>query len=225
MRRERPADQPPVQEVDETDYLGVKDPAAHRERIAGLCGRRMSAPYCSMLMYKGCSPDQAKDIAAETFVRLLSVQSGTVSFLEGYLWKIARNLLVDHGKTDRYREGRRAVLASEPESMEPSAEHVLLARQRIEVIARALSELPLEWQRAFQLRVIEQLPAVRVAQELGVTRRTVLRNAAKALVHCKLAVESAEQEPEEGQRGTHERPSEGASWNAEHGSRRRRGGC
>jgi RNA polymerase sigma factor (sigma-70 family) len=194
MRRERPADEPPVEEIDDSE---VNDGAAHQELIAGLWSAHERA-LRGMLTYRGCSQDQAKDIAAEAFVRLLSVKSGTVSFLEGYLWRIAKNLLFDHGRQERYREGRRAVLASEPEPIEPSVEHVLLARERIAVVEEALSELPAVCQRAFRLRVLEKLPLAQVAEELGVDRRTVLRNAAKALVHCKLAVERVEQEAKEG---------------------------
>jgi RNA polymerase sigma factor (sigma-70 family) len=192
MRPDEPSPGSPMAEIDDSSVPA--DLAAHRERIAALCLQHERA-LLRMLMHRGCSMQEAREIAQEAYVKLLSLdQAGAVSFLEGYFWRIAANLVIDRARARRYREARLRTLAAEPQPTYPSPEGNYIARQRIKVIERAMAALPDKCRTAFRLRVFDELPLEAVAAQMGIDVSGVKRYVARALVHCKLAVEAAETE-------------------------------
>lgn len=195
----RPDESSPEASLTEVDATHVPaELAAHRDRIAALCLQHERA-LLRMLTYRGCSMQEAREIAQEAYVKLLSLdQSGAISFLEGYLWRVAANLVIDRARSRRYRSERLRTLAAEPEPTYPPPERNYLAQQRIEVIERAMAALPDKCRTAFKLRVFDELPLEAVAAQMRIDVSGVKRYVARALVHCKLAVEAAERERFEG---------------------------
>ncbi len=111
----RPDDVPSTSLIEGIDDSCVPDKlAAHRERIAALRLKHEGA-LLRMLMGKGASPSDAKDIAQEAYVRLLGLDSSASSFLEGLLWKIASNLQIDRARSHGYRVSQQHILAAEAE--------------------------------------------------------------------------------------------------------------
>lgn len=173
--------------------------AAHRDRIAGLYLEHQRS-LLRMLTARGCTVDQAREIAQEAYVQLLQLgRPDAVSFLEAYLFRTAINISIDRGRRAQYRRGRGVVLAGEVPAQHPSPEENSVAGDRIRVVEQALKELPVPWQEAFRLRILEELPLQEVADRIGIDISTVKRHVARALAHCKLAVGSAEQHRERGQ--------------------------
>ena len=170
--------------------------ATHRDRIAGLYLQHQQE-LIRMLTARGCSADQAKEIVQEAYVKLLQLDRPDVaSMLKHVLFRTAINLSIDRVRRVRYRRGRGELLAAETAALHPSPEDGWVSRERMRVVERALQQLPAACQQAFRLRIFEELPLQEVADRIGLHISNVKRYVARALVHCKLAVEAAEQHRE-----------------------------
>ena len=135
----------------------------------------------------GCS-EQAADLAQDTFLRLLAGRSHEVTkHPRAMLQRVARNLLIDHW---RRREVERAWLDSTaqlPASEVPSPETQALIVESLLRVEAALSRLPAQTRRVFELSQIDGLKQRAIANELNISPRTVRRQLRKALAACILA--------------------------------------
>ncbi|MBV6285723.1 sigma-70 family RNA polymerase sigma factor [Pseudomonas aegrilactucae] len=132
----------------------------------------------------GCS-QQAADLAQDTFLRLL-VRGQPISNLapRALLARIARGLMIDHWRRDALERAYLETLAQLPLSSHPSPEVRHEALQCLERIAKLLDGLKPAVREAFVLYQLGGLSHAQVAQELGVSSRTVERHVASALLHC-----------------------------------------
>lgn len=132
----------------------------------------------------GCS-QQAADLVQDTFVRLLvrgqPIESRAPRAL---LTRIARGLLIDHWRRDALERAYLDALAQLPEALHPSPEVRHEALQSLERIAQLLDGLKPAVRDAFLLYQLGGLNHAQVAQQLGVSSRTVERHVANALLHC-----------------------------------------
>jgi len=132
----------------------------------------------------GCS-QQAADLAQDTFVRLL-VRNQPISARapRALLAQIARGLVVDHWRRDALQRAYLQTLAQLPESHYPSPAVRHEAMQCLERIAQLLEGLKPAVRDAFLLYQLGGLTHTQIAEQLGVSSRTVERHVAKALLHC-----------------------------------------
>lgn len=132
----------------------------------------------------GCS-QQAADLAQDTFVRLL-VRDQPVSDRapRALLARIARGLVIDHWRRDALERAYLEALALLPEASHPSPEVRHEALQSLERIAQLLDGLKPAVREAFLLYQLGGLTHAQVAQELGISSRTVERHVTSALLHC-----------------------------------------
>lgn len=141
----------------------------------------------------GCS-QQAADLVQDTFVRLLvrgqPIESRAPRAL---LARIARGLLIDHWRRDALERAYLDALAQLPETLHPSPEVRYEALQSLERIAQLLDGLKPAMRDAFLLYQLGGLNHAQVAQQLGVSSRTVERHVANALLHCYRLCFEAEQ--------------------------------
>lgn len=131
------------------------------------------------------SDQEALDVAQEAYVRLLQLhQPGAVSFLRGYLFKIAANLSVDVVRRRDVRERTAAELCA---ALEPCAEVEprAISRQEFEAVCAALEELPQRHRHAFVRHIVEGYSTPEIAREMQVDERTVRKFVARALLHCR----------------------------------------
>ncbi len=151
------------------------------------------------------SVQEAKEVAQEAYVRLLSLDdSGAVSFLRAFLFKTAANLAVDRLRTrNRQRQAMSAGLcdelreASTPDHEAAQAEEARIVRQLIE-------ELPPKCRQAFLMHRIngEELP--QIAQQMKLSERMVRHYVLQAVLHCRAGLEAAQvskESPKEPPRG------------------------
>lgn len=132
----------------------------------------------------GCS-QQAADLAQDTFVRLL-VRGKPVTDRapRALLARIARGLVIDHWRRDALERAYLEALAQVPEALHPSPEVRHEALQCLERIAQLLDGLKPAVREAFLLYQLAGLSHAHVAQQLGVSSRTVERHVASAMLHC-----------------------------------------
>lgn len=132
----------------------------------------------------GCS-QQAADLAQDTFVRLL-IRGKPISSQapRALLTRIARGLVIDHWRRDALERAYLESLAQLPEVTHPSPEVRHEALQCLERIAQLLEGLKPVVREAFLLYQLGGLTHAQVAQQLGLSSRTVERHVASALLHC-----------------------------------------
>tara|TARA_Y100000780_G_scaffold108326_2_gene97961 strand:- start:912 stop:1421 length:510 start_codon:yes stop_codon:yes gene_type:complete len=132
----------------------------------------------------GC-PQQAADLAQDTFVRVLMRRepvAGTAP--RSLLSTIARGLLVDHWRRSALERAWLEAMAQLPEAYAPSPEEQQQTLQTLEQIARMLDGLRSPVRQAFMLHQLGGLTHAQIAERLGVSGRTVERHVATALLHC-----------------------------------------
>lgn len=181
----RPATAPAPRPADEIGRLY----GAHHRWLLGWLRARL-----------GC-PDQAADLAQDTFVRLLAHRLGAEAGTDGeahaatprepraYLVTVAGRLVANHFRRLSLERAWLDALATLPEAQLPSAEQHAMARQALHRLDAALAGLPERARRAFLLSQIEGQDYARIAATLGVTERSVKRYMAQAFEACILAVD------------------------------------
>lgn len=141
------------------------------------------------------SPEDAAEIAQETFLRLHRMRSPeTLDNARAYLFQTATNLATDQLRRrslhHRYLNRERGSLQNEDAAVEErsdtlSPEHVLAARQKLQAIMRAVEELPLPVRQAFLLHRRSGLSYEAIAREMGVSVSSIEKYILQALRHCR----------------------------------------
>lgn len=127
----------------------------------------------------------AADLAQDTFLRvLLRPERVELHTPRAFLRTVARGLVIDHWRRQELERAYLESLAHLPEAQAPSAEDRHNILQLLENIARLLEGLKPKVRRAFLLAQCEGMPHARIAEELGVSVRSVERYIAEALFHC-----------------------------------------
>jgi RNA polymerase sigma-70 factor (ECF subfamily) len=103
-----------------------------------------------------------------------------------YLFRIADNLAIDHLRRNAQKT-RYFVDTEEPDAPanEPSQEETADYRQRLQMLRRAVAELPPRQRMAFQLHKIEGLSYTEVGARMGIGRTAVEKLIRKAFAHCR----------------------------------------
>lgn len=128
--------------------------------------------------YLRCS-HTAEELLQETYLRALQRDSiEEIGNLSAYLFRIARNLVIDHG--------RRAVVRYEPLEEDlacpkPSPEKIAEASQELDILSQLIVELPPQCRRIFLLHKVRHLSYAEIAERLDISPRTVETQIGKAL--------------------------------------------
>ncbi|NMX60244.1 RNA polymerase sigma factor [Pseudomonas sp. WS 5111] len=130
------------------------------------------------------NPETAADLTQETYLRLLrQPPRKPVLNLRGFIFKVARNLAIDHARSrqtrERLDEGTAYLYEVTGES--PALFDVVVAQQELAAMAHALHRLPTQCQEIFTLCRLQNLPHKEVALQLQVSVSTVEKQLAIAL--------------------------------------------
>ncbi|WP_028944949.1 sigma-70 family RNA polymerase sigma factor [Pseudomonas vranovensis] len=129
----------------------------------------------------------AADLAQDTFVRLLQrSEQFELTAPRAFLRTIARGLVIDHWRREELQRAYLEALAHLPEADVPSVETRELLLELLERIALMLDGLKPKVRRAFLLAQCEGLTHKEIAEQMGVSLRSVERYVADALYHCYL---------------------------------------
>ena len=132
----------------------------------------------------GCQA-QAADIAQDTFLKLLlSPAKNEMQEPRAYLLTIARGLVVDHWRREDLHRAWQEAMASRPQDSMPSIEQQQIILTTLQAIASLLEKLKPKVRQAFLLAQLEAKPYADIAQDLGISIRTVERYIAEALYQC-----------------------------------------
>ena len=129
----------------------------------------------------------AADLTQETFIRFANQpQASAIGNVRGYLFKIARNLVLDHFRTANRRQTYTVPNEHLHGVADPSAsaEQEVAMREKVAVMRRAISELPPVTQRIFRLNRLEGLSYKQVALKLQISESSVQKHLTLALEHA-----------------------------------------
>uniref|UniRef100_B0SXJ0 RNA polymerase, sigma-24 subunit, ECF subfamily n=1 Tax=Caulobacter sp. (strain K31) TaxID=366602 RepID=B0SXJ0_CAUSK len=145
------------------------------------------------------------DLVQEVLLRIQKRQpEAIVNNVEGYLFEVAANVLIDKGRADRTR--CRSAHTEFQEIHHPvdemSPERVLQAREQMARALAALNELPERTRRVFVLVRFEEMSYKLVAQRLGVSVSAVEKHVMKALRHLGERLRDQDELDAAGQRET-----------------------
>ena len=131
--------------------------------------------------------ETAADLTQEAFFRLLQHNGReSIKNVRAFLFRIASNLAKDHLRKSR----RRQTEAVAPENLTrvadqaPSIDRRMEDRERLEVLRRAIAELPARTQHIFKFNRVQGLSYNEIARRLGVSESTVQKHLATALAHA-----------------------------------------
>ena len=133
----------------------------------------------------------AEDLVQELYFKLDRVDVAEVRDPLAFLYRLGWNLMLD-----QMRQKRRALARDQAWSdtevdtigvtaldQAPAADVALEARQRLERLMTALSDLPAQTQRVFRLHKFEGLTHSETAVRLGISRSAVEKHVSTALRH------------------------------------------
>lgn len=158
---------------------------------------RYRAPLMAFFLRRLSDRAEAEDLVQEVFVRMVARgASDDIRSADAFVFAIAGNLLRDRARLRTTRS------ASAHEPLDPAAdsgddnlvEHstpdrVLLGRERLSLVQRALTELPERTRNIFVLYRMENMRRRDIAMLYGITVSAVEKHIAKALDHLMARLE------------------------------------
>lgn len=175
----------------QTIHSGAPTGDGRSERIARLFSEHNES-LVRFLSARLNSVQEAKEVAQESYVRLLSLDdSGAVSFLRAFLFKTAANLAVDRIRSrTRQRQAMSAGLCDELREA-PTPDHEAAQAEEAEIVRRLIGELPPKCRHAFLLHRIEGEEFSQIAQRMALSERMVRHYVLRAVLYCRAGLDAA----------------------------------
>lgn len=190
---------PDLHEITEAHVQGLRagDPEA---TIAVY--RALSGPVYGYLLRRMGDPEAAQDVTAEAFTEVLEgadAFEGPPAGLRAWVFRIARNRMVDHYRRESYRRhsslDEMAEAGRLPEAVD-DPESEVVGRTEQERILALTEELTPDQREVVLLRLVAELPVAEVAELMDRTPGAV-----KVLQHRALRSLADKLEEEEGEAG------------------------
>lgn len=130
----------------------------------------------------GCS-HTAEDLVQETYLRVIQQDSlEGIANLPAYLFRIASNLVIDHGRRAAVHvEGYGEPLEEDLVCPNPLPDRVAEAGEALAILSQLIAELPPQCRRIFLMHRVQHMSHVEIAEQLNISPRTVETQIGKAL--------------------------------------------
>lgn len=136
--------------------------------------------------------DTAAELTQEAYLRLLAFSGQeTIRHPRAFLYQTAKNLALDHLRKDKVQALHVADLdeAAQVPADQPSAERVLLDRERVDQFLAAMETMPPRSREVFVLHRVHELSYRQIAERLNISESAVEKNIMRALTHCRRALQ------------------------------------
>lgn len=178
------------------EHFGTEHSGAPEDDRAERITRLFSEHNDSLVRFLAArlhSVQEAKEVAQEAYVRLLSLDdSGAVSFLRAFLFKTAANLAVDRLRSrSRQRQAMNAGLCDELREA-PTPDHEAAQAEEAEIVRRLIGELPPKCRRAFLLHRIHGEDFAQIAKQMELSERMVRHYVLRAVLYCRAGLDAAQ---------------------------------
>ncbi|WPN96407.1 sigma-70 family RNA polymerase sigma factor [Pseudomonas sp. MUP55] len=129
----------------------------------------------------------AEDVVHDAYLRVLERASDTpIEQPRAFLYRTALNLVIDGHRRNALRQVEPLEVLDSKERFAPCSPHASHAQgQRLELLERALAELPAACRDSFLLRKLEGLSHLQIAERLGISRSLVEKHIVNAMKHCR----------------------------------------
>jgi RNA polymerase sigma-70 factor (ECF subfamily) len=119
--------------------------------------------------------------------------TGAVSFLRAYLFRIAANLVIDRLSARRRTPEDSGGSNEQVEQVaDPfDVERTVLAADEYNLLVSCLDELPPKCRQAFVVNRMRQRTSSEVAEEMGISTRMVRKHVARALIYCRYRLDGS----------------------------------
>lgn len=132
--------------------------------------------------------ERAEDVAQDIYLKLCEhPPSGSIRQPLGYLYRMVRNLCIDHLRRQQW-EVRHSVDQDsiwELPASSPSPETNTLQRKLLEQLSSALSELPVRTRKVFEMTQVDGHTQREAAREVGASPTLINFLLRDALGHCR----------------------------------------
>ncbi|KHK66371.1 MULTISPECIES: sigma-70 family RNA polymerase sigma factor [Pseudomonas] len=137
------------------------------------------------------SEELANDVLHETYLRVdRMVDTQDIAQPNAYLYRMALNIAADRRQSDaRLLTGSEIeeLLQVSDEAQDPA--RVVGGQKELQVLLKALYELPARRRRIFIAARLEEAPHLEISQRFGISTRMVEKEIKAALGHCALRLE------------------------------------
>lgn len=132
-------------------------------------------------------PEIAEELLHEVFIRITRMPAlDTIRQIRPFLYKIASNLALDHIRArQRAPQTESDELLLEFEADEPAQLEQLVYARRVELLNKAIEELPPRAREALVLARLQEKTLKQVASELNVSQTMVEKHLRNALKKCR----------------------------------------
>lgn len=130
----------------------------------------------------------AEDVVHDAYVRVLERASDTpIEQPRAFLYRTALNLVIDGHRRNVTRQAESLdALGNEERFCTPSLHSSFDQSQRLDLLQRALDELPALCRESFLLRKLDGLSHAQIAEHLGISRSLVEKHIVNAMKHCRV---------------------------------------
>jgi RNA polymerase sigma-70 factor (ECF subfamily) len=136
--------------------------------------------------------EAAEDLLQELWIKLHGAKTGPIASPLSYLYRAANNLMLDRYRAERQATQRDKDWSETAEDADPGSERALIARQQVELAAKALESVGDRAGAIFRRHRIDGIAQRVIAAEMGISLSTVesdLRRAYAALIAVKRTID------------------------------------
>jgi RNA polymerase sigma-70 factor (ECF subfamily) len=182
--------QPALPEDSAANQASQTSQRAHAELIEKLF-REHNDALIRFLTLRLHSSQAAREVAQEAYVRLLSLhEPGAISYLRAFLFRTAANLAVDRQRREDVHSRATALPLFHEFTDGRTPERRVAGVQEIQYLDGLLAELPPKCRQAFILNRFYGVDFAAIAQEMGMSERSVRAYVERALLHCRERMDS-----------------------------------
>ena len=159
---------------------------ADRTDMAGIyMGLRTSLMRFAYRYFK--TPQEIEDVVQEAFVKVIEAkQHREILHPKSYMYQTVKNLALNRLSKSDYRltDALGDTDAELVSQITPTMEQQFESRQRFELFCRAVRQLPIKCQRVYILRRVYGYTQKEIAEQMGISLKTVEAHLTKAIVRC-----------------------------------------
>lgn len=174
------------------------DPHASRSAlgIADLRGlfTEMRGELLRVLRRRTGDDELAADLTHDVFVKLSAVKAVIPDHSHGraYLFRMAGNLAIDHGRTEQRRADILTGSQILFEDVQPGPEQMLVDRDQLRRVELALADLPERCREVLYLSQVQGMTHREIAESLDVSVSLIEKYRLRALRHCRTRLATSE---------------------------------
>lgn len=141
----------------------------------------------------GSGPPEAEDVVQVAFVKFAEMDAGeTIGNPRAYLFRTAHNVWIDEHRRLVCRGPKAGESEVECESDDRTPDRVIIARERLDVLARCMRSMPATRRRSFLLNRLHGLSCPTIARITGYSESAIKKHIDLALRDLEASISRAE---------------------------------